>query len=87
MRLALVGDTINTGQRIEQLGKRVGQFEHDVVILASQAVVTRLPRNHALNLLPLGSQSIEKSEHEVVVYNLKAKDGQEQSVSTDFVAS
>lgn len=70
MRLALVGDTINTGQRIEQLAKHVGEFEREVVTLVSQAVVDRLPANHGLNLVALGSQKIEKSSRRVIVYNL-----------------
>ena len=38
----LIGDTVNTAQRLEQLGKEVPN-DSDVIVLASGATVAKLP--------------------------------------------
>jgi adenylate cyclase len=53
----LVGDTVNAAQSLEQLGKSFDDGVSDCIILASAAVVARLPTKIARR--PLGDQTLK----------------------------
>src|SRR5204863_7956215 len=46
----LIGDTVNTAQRLEQLGKEVAS-DRDVIVLASAATAAKLPADIAREAL------------------------------------
>ena len=62
----IVGDTVNIGQRLEQLGKRVAG-EAEVVILASAATAAELEPGMAE---PSGAYAIDGLSAELAVYRL-----------------
>lgn len=62
----IVGDTVNIGQRLEQLGKRV-DGEAEVVILASAATAAELEPGMAK---PAGAHAIDGLSTEIAVYRL-----------------
>ncbi len=53
----LIGDTVNAAQRLEQLGKSFDDDASDCTILASAAVVARLPAD--IPRRPLGDQALK----------------------------
>lgn len=63
----LIGDTVNTAQRLEQLGKTVDDGTGDAVILASGATATDIPESE---LEPLGAHVLRGRADEIEVYRL-----------------
>lgn len=70
LHIAVVGETINKGQRIEQLAKEHGRFVDDVAILIDQSVVERLSANHGFTLRPAGRFQLAKSDEWTTVSEL-----------------
>jgi len=68
----LVGDTVNTAQRLEALGKEVtaAADAEDVVVLVSGETVAAL--DESLPLLPLGRHELRGRSGSVEVYRLRA---------------
>ncbi len=63
----VVGDTVNTAQRLEALGKEVDP-NAEVTILISSATKTRLPSEFATT--PAGSYQVKGKSEEIDVYRL-----------------
>ena len=63
----VVGDTVNTGQRLEALGKQVDD-DTEVVILISDATRTRL--GGAFTLAVVGAFQLPGKEHALQVFRL-----------------
>ncbi len=63
----LIGDTVNTAQRLEQLGKQVDDGSADAVILISGATAAEIPETERE---PLGAHVLRGREDETEVYRL-----------------
>lgn len=64
----IVGDTVNTASRLEQLGKDLGP-DAEVCILASAATISELPEDAARE--PMGRQSLRGRGGKIEVWRLK----------------
>ena len=64
----IVGDTVNTANRLEQLAKEVAPDETDVAILLSGA--TAGAAGDAIHPIDAGTRPIRGREHEVALYRL-----------------
>lgn len=63
----LIGDTVNTAQRLEQLGKNVDDGKADAVVLVSGATAAQVS---CTDLTPLGSHVLRGREEQTEVYRL-----------------
>lgn len=70
LHIAVVGETINKGQRIEQLVKTAGHFDGSVAILLDQTVVDRLSTGHNFNLIHAGRFTLAKSDQTTEITQL-----------------
>ena len=66
--IALVGDTVNVAQRLEQFAKEIDDGRSDVIIVASEAVAGRLPVEIAQH--PLGRHAVLARADPMPVYRL-----------------
>ena len=64
----VVGDTVNTANRVEQLGKEVKQSDADVTIVLSGA--TARAAGSAVNPLLVGGRQIRGRDEEIEIYQL-----------------
>jgi adenylate cyclase len=64
----LIGDTVNTAQRLEQLGKEIDTGTDDVVVLVSAETAACLDDTFALQ--PLGEQELRGRSESLVVFRL-----------------
>ncbi len=64
----LIGDTVNTAQRLEQLGKEIDTGADDVVVLISGETAACLDDTFALQ--PLGEQELRGRSESLVVFRL-----------------
>lgn len=64
----IIGDTVNVGQRLEQLGKVLPQDGRDVTVLVSGEIVARL--GGGWNLQPAGRHALKGRQGEVDVFRL-----------------
>ncbi len=62
----IVGDTVNTANRLEQLGKEIGEGDADTVILASAATTAAA----GLEARTLGAHTIRGRQEEIEVFAL-----------------
>jgi len=67
----IVGDAVNTGQRLEQLGKTVDAADDDTVVLISAAVAERLPPDFAPAPEPAGNHRLTGRAEGVTVWRLR----------------
>lgn len=65
----IVGDAVNVGQRLEQLGKEVVSPGEDVVVLLSEDTAKLLPPGVA-PLEPVGERRVKGREQPLLVYRL-----------------
>ncbi len=68
----VIGDTVNVGQRLEQLAKEVvkaGQATSTVTVVASQATIDRLADRN--NWSKLGKQHLRGRDEEIEVFHLR----------------
>jgi class 3 adenylate cyclase len=63
----LIGDTVNTAQRLEQLGKEVDDGVADAVVLVSGATAAEA---HDTELHPLGAHTLRGRVDEIEIYRL-----------------
>lgn len=63
----LIGDTVNTAQRLEQLGKTVDDGKADAVVLVSGVTAGQVS---CTDLMPLGPHVLRGREEETEVYRL-----------------
>lgn len=63
----LIGDTVNTAQRLEQLGKIVDDGTSDAVVLVSGATAAQV---RCMDLTPIGTHVLRGREEETEVYRL-----------------
>jgi class 3 adenylate cyclase len=63
----LIGDTVNTAQRLEQLGKEVDDGVADAVVLVSGATAAEV---HDTELKPLGTHTLRGRADETEIYRL-----------------
>jgi class 3 adenylate cyclase len=63
----LIGDTVNTAQRLEQLGKEVDDGVADAVVLVSGATAAQAPD---AGLSPLGTHTLRGRADETEIYRL-----------------
>jgi class 3 adenylate cyclase len=68
----VVGDAVNVAERLQELGKTLGEIDQQVNILVSGAVVERLSERFALR--PLGEQEIRGRRETVAIFTLTGKD-------------
>ena len=64
----LIGDTVNTAQRLEQLGKEVDTGTDDVIVLISGETAAALDDSFALQ--PLGEQELRGRSESLTVFRL-----------------
>lgn len=64
----LIGDTVNTAQRLEQLGKEVDTGTDDVIVLLSGDTAACL--DDSFSLQPLGEQELRGRSESLVVFRL-----------------
>jgi len=64
----LIGDTVNTAQRLEQLGKEIDTGADDVVVLISSETAACL--DDTFPLQPLGEQELRGRSESLVVFRL-----------------
>jgi class 3 adenylate cyclase len=65
----IVGDAVNVGQRLEQLGNEVMSPQEDVVVLLSEDTMRRVPTGMA-PLEPIGERRVKGREQPLKVYRL-----------------
>jgi class 3 adenylate cyclase len=65
----IVGDAVNVGQRLEQLGNEVMSPQEDVVVLLSEDTMRRVPTGMA-PLEPIGERRVKGREQALKVYRL-----------------
>jgi len=68
MDYTIVGDTVNTAQRLEKLGRRFDDGQVPVVVLASEA--TARASGDGLSMTPLGMRGLAGREKPITVYRL-----------------
>ena len=64
----LVGDTVNTAQRLEQLGKDFGESDGEVSVLVSAETAAKLPPKFTVT--PVGTCQLRGREASIEVYRL-----------------
>ncbi len=64
----IVGDSVNTANRLEQLGKDVADADADVTIVLSEATVQAA--GDAISAVPLGTRTVRGREGPIAVYRL-----------------
>jgi adenylate cyclase len=64
----LIGDTVNTAQRLEQLGKEIDTGADDVVVLISSETAACL--DDTFSLQPLGEQELRGRSESLTVFRL-----------------
>ncbi len=73
MNYTVIGDTVNTAQRLEALGREVRRPDSDAVCLISGETAKRLERS-AFRLSPVGCKVLHGRHDETEVFRLEAKD-------------
>jgi class 3 adenylate cyclase len=68
MDYTIVGDTVNTAQRLEKLGRRFDDGQTPVVVLASESTARAL--GDGLTMTPLGMRGLAGREKPITVYRL-----------------
>jgi adenylate cyclase len=68
MDYTIVGDTVNTAQRLEKLGRRFDDGQVPVVVLASES--TARASGDGLRMKPLGMRGLAGREKPITVYRL-----------------
>ena len=68
----IVGDAVNTANRLEQLGKEIGDQDAEVTIVVSQATVSALgdAAGDAIAPIAAGTHRVRGREEEIAVYQL-----------------
>jgi adenylate cyclase len=66
----IIGDTVNIGQRLEQLGKELSPSGHDISILVSGDIVARLGEGWAPAPEPAGRHALKGRQGEIEVFKL-----------------
>ena len=69
MNYTIAGDPVNTGQRLEQLGKELQPEGSLVTILVSAATAAQLPPD--LPVTPLGEYLLRGRNEPIAVYELR----------------
>jgi adenylate cyclase len=68
MNYTIVGDTVNTAQRLEQLGKQLSDPSGCVTAIVSEAIATSLPSG--FHFKRLGPVSLHGRAQSVAAYSL-----------------
>jgi class 3 adenylate cyclase/DNA-binding response OmpR family regulator len=69
MHYTVIGDTVNTADRLEKFTREVGQ--ESCVVISQHTLFALQDRRHELNLESLGVQTIRGKEEQLVVYRLR----------------
>lgn len=69
MNYTIIGDTVNIGQRLEQLGKQLCSADHEVSILISGDTAEKL--SPEFNIIGVGSHSLQGRAAAIDVYRLE----------------
>ncbi len=64
----IVGDTVNTANRLEQFGKEIGDKDAEVTVVLSEA--TMRAAGDAITPIPAGTHRVRGREEEIKVYQL-----------------
>lgn len=73
MNYTIVGDTVNTAQRLEQFGKEFASDGRHVTAIVGEPIAAHLPQN--LSLTPLGPVSLRGRIDDIRAFRLHTSDG------------
>ena len=85
MNYTIVGDAVNTGNRIEEMGRELIRPAPDVIILISAATAARL--DGTVPLEPMGAHPVRGRNDTVEVFRVIDRDGESTAVEDDAAAA